>query len=209
MQLPSLPAVIGRTISLIVVHCSATLSGQWLPGTGPSLPVTQRRTAAGVIDSWHAARGFKRLQAAVTSFNARLPHIGYHYVIDVDGYVWTGRDLCEIGAHVQGHNANSVGICMVGGAEADAGYTPEQWDALAALVTLLGERLQVPLVKRSGIRASKGVCGHRDLSPDTNGDGVITQREWLKTCPGFDVGTWLGRGMRPLPQHLAASVVAP
>ena len=29
--------------------------------------------------------------------------------------------------------------------------------------------------------------GHRDLSPDRNGDGEITRSEWLKACPCFSV----------------------
>lgn len=31
------------------------------------------------------------------------------------------------------------------------------------------------------------VCGHRDLSPDLNGDGVIEPEEWIKVCPCFEV----------------------
>lgn len=31
------------------------------------------------------------------------------------------------------------------------------------------------------------VCGHRDLSPDRNGDGVVDSSEWLKQCPCFEV----------------------
>jgi hypothetical protein len=33
--------------------------------------------------------------------------------------------------------------------------------------------------------------GHRDLSPDLNGDGVISPEKWLKACPCFDVKTAL------------------
>ena len=28
--------------------------------------------------------------------------------------------------------------------------------------------------------------GHRDASPDKNGDGKITKNEWIKECPCFD-----------------------
>lgn len=42
--------------------------------------------------------------------------------------------------------------------------------------------------------------GHRDLSPDIDGDGVVERHEWLKTCPGFDVAAWLASGMR-IPQE--------
>ncbi len=48
--------------------------------------------------------------------------------------------------------------------------------------------------RRNGKLVTGGVCGHRDLSPDLNGDGAISQNEWCKTCPGFDVGTWLDGG---------------
>jgi len=31
------------------------------------------------------------------------------------------------------------------------------------------------------------ICGHRDFSPDLNGDGLITPDEWVKACPCFEV----------------------
>ncbi len=30
------------------------------------------------------------------------------------------------------------------------------------------------------------ICGHRDLSPDKDGDGVVEPHEWIKMCPCFD-----------------------
>ena len=30
------------------------------------------------------------------------------------------------------------------------------------------------------------VCGHRDLSPDLDGDGEIEPEEWIKACPCFN-----------------------
>lgn len=199
MQLPTLPASIARAIRLIVVHCSATPSGQWLSGAGPDGALT----AAGVIDQWHATRGFKRDAQAAQRFNGRLPSIGYHFVIDLDGHVWTGRHLDEIGAHVAGHNAGSIGICLVGGLEREGRYTPEQWQALAELVRQL---TCFPQRGRNDVPWPLPMCGHRDLSPDANGDGAVSPGEWLKTCPGFDVAAWLAGSMRPLPQHVAPSV---
>jgi N-acetyl-anhydromuramyl-L-alanine amidase AmpD len=35
------------------------------------------------------------------------------------------------------------------------------------------------------------VLGHRDLSPDKDGDGVVEKHEWVKACPCFDVKTQL------------------
>lgn len=78
------------------------------------------------------------------------------------------------------YNATSVGICYEGGLDcrghpADT-RTPEQRASLRLLVHQL-------LAAFPGSR----VCGHRDLSPDLDGNGTITPDEWLKACPCFDV----------------------
>jgi N-acetylmuramoyl-L-alanine amidase len=168
-----------RTIARLVIHCSATPSGQRLakPGLSPAV----------VIDGWHKARGFARQSAAVAAFNPKLGHIGYHYIIDLNGSCETGRADSEAGAHVAGHNADSVGICLVGGAEREARYTLAQWLMLETVV----------LKYRHMLGGDLPVVGHRDLSPDLNGDGQIKPNEWLKTCPGFDVAAWLANGMEP------------
>lgn len=184
-----IPLSVRRAIGLIVVHCSATPSGEWLGGLAPWQ--AGYRTAPSIIDAWHATRGFRRASAARSAFNWRLASIGYHFVVDIDGKVWTGRHLDEIGAHVAGHNERSVGICLVGGKEREGRYTAEQWRSLAELVVEL--RRQV---------GSVGIVGHRDLSPDANRNGVVEPREWLKTCPGFDVSEWVRAGMAPLADHL-------
>lgn len=193
-----------RSIDLVVIHCAATASGKPLqqgePGTVGYLNAPQ------VIDAWHAARGFRRNPAAVRAFSAKLPSIGYHYVIDLTGEVWSGRALDEVGAHALNFNARSVGVCLVGGIEREGKYTAGQWDSLAQVVRMLHADCGIPLApaKRApdksnpqGYRMFGGVCGHRDLSPDRDGDGLIESFEWTKTCPGFDVRAWLARGMQP------------
>jgi N-acetylmuramoyl-L-alanine amidase len=162
-----------RAINLIVIHCSATPQGQ--------------NVTVYDIDTWHAARGFFRSAQACARLNPLLPHIGYHYFIDIPGSLHTGRSLDEIGAHVEGHNANSIGICMAGMTR----FAPAQWDALRGLV----QSLQTAF-------PDARICGHRDLSPDLNGDGVIESNEWVKTCPTFDVKTWLIRGMQPQDEYV-------
>src|SRR5688572_3246568 len=134
-----------RLILGIVIHCSASANGDGRVG---------RHT----IDGWHRARGWRK--------------IGYHYVIEVDGTVEIGRELEEIGAHVEGFNSRTIGICMVGTDK----FTPHQWSSLATLVKDLNQRFPAATV-----------MGHRDYSPDKDGDGVVEKWEWLKICPGFDV----------------------
>jgi N-acetylmuramoyl-L-alanine amidase len=157
-----------RPIREIVVHCSATPAG---------LDIGARE-----IDGMHRQRGFVK--------------IGYHYVIRLDGDVEIGRDLTEIGAHVVGHNAFSVGICLVGGldhARQPANtFTPQQFDVLAEL-----------LAKLKATFPEGRILGHRDLSPDRDRDGVVERHEWVKDCPCFDVREWLaGRGLAHLLQTM-------
>lgn len=193
MDAPTFPPRLTRKIDLVVVHCSATPSGKWLGGMAPSQP--RYTTAPRIIDGWHKARDFKRSADARSRFNWPLESIGYHYVIDIDGRLWTGRHLEEVGAHVVGFNTSSVGICMVGGAEREARYTTEQWEQLALLVRGLTSRLILPLNDHN-------VVGHRDLSPDRNHNGKVEPTEWLKTCPGFSVGDWIARDLVPAEEHV-------
>lgn len=180
-----------RDITGIIIHCSATHSG-WPLGDGTA------QSASRIINRWHAQRGFARQSAAVSKFNSFQQSIGYHYVIDTDGRCDFGRSLAEVGAHTAGYNANSIGICVVGGVEAPGTvpgpqYTSAQWETLADLVKAL--RALYPHAQTTG---------HRDLSPDANGDGRITSRDWLKTCPGFSVAEWMARGFVPMPQQVIA-----
>lgn len=152
-----------RAISLLVVHCSATRAASDI--------------GAAEIDKWHRSRGWRK--------------IGYHYVIRRDGTCERGRAEAEIGAHTQGHNSTSIGICMVGGLGVDGGaeanFTAPQYQALEGL---LGDLLQR--------YPESEVLGHRDLSPDIDGDGIIEKHEWVKMCPSFDVRDWMkSRGMLP------------
>lgn len=199
-----------RKINLIVIHCSATPSGKRLQQGTPGKPGFLN--APQVINAWHAARSFKRNPEAVRKFNSTLPSIGYHFVVDIDGQVFTGRGLDEVGAHAAGFNGNSIGICLIGGVEREGRYTPAQWKSLREVVLWQAKEQTVPLSAPlrgaatpetpAGFGVAGGICGHRDLSPDTNANGQVEAREWLKTCPGFDVAAWLQRGLVPERQHV-------
>ena len=110
--------------------------------------------------------------------------VGYHYVIKRDGTVESGRPQQETGAHVKYFNSVSVGVALVGGVDnnhkAENNFTKEQFSSLLKLVK-----------KLKGEYTGAKILGHRDLSPDKNKDGKITQDEWLKECPSFDVNKWL------------------
>jgi len=134
-----------REITQLVVHCSATPAG--------------KPFRAADIDRWHRERGFDC--------------IGYHYVIPLDGSIEPGRDVEEVGAHVAGHNAHSIGVCLIGGTDAYgkpwATFNERQYAALENL--LLSLRAKFPKAE---------ILGHRDF-PNVH-----------KDCPCFDVKKWCG-----------------
>lgn len=103
---------------------------------------------------------------------------GYHVIIDQHGIATRLMDDDLIGNGVAGHNSKSVHLCYIGGLlkgkTADT-RTEEQKEAL--LVQVLEYRAKYPKAK---------IVGHRDLSPDLNGDGIIEPKEWVKVCPCFD-----------------------
>lgn len=130
-----------RKINEIIVHCAATPEG--------------KNFKAADIDRWHRER--------------KMKCIGYHYVVDLDGTVEPGRPESEIGAHCLGHNQNSIGVCYVGGLDAD-GRTPKDTRTAAqkeALLALL-KKLRAKYPKAS-------IHGHRDFA--------------AKACPSFDATT--------------------
>ena len=78
-----------RTITLLVIHCSAVRPDQ--------------TSSAAQIDTWHRRdRHYK--------FG-----IGYHYVVRRDGQIEPGRPEWMVGAHCLHHNSYSIGICYEGG----------------------------------------------------------------------------------------------
>lgn len=102
-----------RTITEIIVHCSATPEG--------------KDYTVGDIDRWHRQRGFAQ--------------IGYHYVVYRDGSVHAGRMESQIGAHCVGHNMISIGVCYIGGLTADGKHPKDTRTEAqkAALLKLLKE----------------------------------------------------------------------
>lgn len=51
------------------------------------------------------------------------------------------------------------------------------------------------------------VIGHRDTSPDLNGNGRIDPQEYIKACPCFDVKKWLEQGREKLLLLLAILII--
>lgn len=133
-----------KATNWIVLHCSATRAIQ--------------NIGAKEIRRWHKDKGWT--------------DIGYHYVIRRDGTVDNGRGREEVGAHVSGHNSDSLGICLVGGLndktwQPENNFTKAQWTALEILLGML-------LVRYPNAK----ILGHRDFP------------KVAKACPCFDARVW-------------------
>lgn len=134
-----------RVIDKIIIHCSAT---------PPNMDIGVEE-----IRKWHTEKGWQ--------------DIGYHYVIRRNGDFQEGRNVDIVGAHVSGHNTGSIGICLIGGVDANMSaednFTQEQWRELRDTLRIL---------KANYPRAS--TYGHNEFAN--------------KACPSFDAQHELREG---------------
>jgi len=128
-----------RKIDEIIIHCAAT-------------PEHKAFTAKD-ITRWHKARGWST--------------IGYHWVIGLDGGQERGRDEARAGAHCAGHNATTIGICYIGGVDAQGKPKDTRTEAQKRSLLGLCQRLldKYPTITK--------ISGHNQYA--------------AKACPSFDV----------------------
>lgn len=134
----------------VVLHCAAINTGQFDGMTPFQVYAT--------VNRWHVERGFRKF--------------GYHGLIMPSGIYYRGRPGKEVGAHVIGHNAGTLGFLLIEsrkithiGTFADW-FTPAQDKVLRGIL--------------EDLRLSHGierVTGHNDHAN--------------RLCPGFKVGEWL------------------
>lgn len=164
-------------IKYLVVHCSATKANADI--------------GAREINQWHIDRGWhNRPGIGNRLFHGRPHAIAYNLVIRRDGTIEVGCPMDVPGYHARGYNRVAWSVCMVGGV--DDGGQPENNFTAAQF-----EALPMPLRSWKVLAPDAEVLGHRDLSPDLNGDGIIQQHEWMKACPCFDVKPWWEKAQHP------------
>ena len=148
-----------RHINEIIIHCAATPPG-WMSGNTTAEKVNE-------IRRWHTQeRGWS--------------DIGYSHIIDRDGTVALGRPIEKAGAHTKGRNANSIGICLIGGQGGTANdkfednFTQAQANALRTLIA--GLKREYPSIEK--------ISGHNQYA--------------AKACPCFNASAWYAR--KPAPE---------
>ena len=92
--------------------------------------------------------------------------VGYHFIVRRSGTTELGRDVTVPGAHAKGHNAYSIGICLVG----------RGFNLTAKQKVTLKRKIAELIAKYPGVR----VRGHNEID--------MVRRQW---CPGFDVQGWM------------------
>lgn len=104
---------------------------------------------------------------------------GYHYVIAPDGQITCLLDENLVSNGVQGYNQTSVNIAYIGGIDRFGKSVDNRTQAQKdKLVWLLKElRKRYPKAE---------ILGHRDISPDTNNNGIVDPWERIKDCPCFN-----------------------
>lgn len=106
-------------------------------------------------------------------------HPGYHWVVAPGGNMTNLLDEALVANGVKGHNATSIHVAYIGGIDAAGravdNRTGQQKQALRTLLCVLKRRYP-------GAR----IVGHRDFSPDLDGNGRIDPGERIKECPCFD-----------------------
>lgn len=145
-----------RFIKYIVIHCSA--------GYG---------NVASIKRFWKEVLGWKE--------------VGYHFFIYQDGTIERLLNISKISNGVKGYNSSSVHISYQGGVDPknvnQAVDTRTDAQKLA-IIEVIKEVLEE--LKKTQDASDIKILGHRDFSPDKNGNGVIESWERIKECPSFN-----------------------
>jgi hypothetical protein len=129
----------------VILHCSATPDYPEHHDKFDSIGVAE-------IRQWHTEKPPK---------GNGWKDVGYHFIIRRTGKIEPGRHLSEAGAHVKGHNKDSVGVCYVG----TKVPTPEQLKSIVIISKAIKKKYGIDYMNW---------FGHNDFTTK-------------KTCPGFAI----------------------
>lgn len=155
----------------------------------------------------HCSAGYSSVESIENFWSKTLKWKGkgYHIIIDLDGttyYLKNGKlkngyskDPKDINFNITtngvlGYNSSTIHICYIGGVEknnvnkAFDSRTKEQKQSIEKAI-----QLTLHWLKDNGKDITKniGLVGHRDFSPDKDGNGIISKWERIKECPSFNV----------------------
>lgn len=159
------------------------------------------------IHSWHLNNGWSG--------------IGYHYFIRKDGSIYKGRPDGAIGAHCQGSNTNTLGICFEGNYMKETMSTVQYNSGIDLIKYLIGKYGNLPIYghkellatecpgskfpledfKQLRIKAGKWLKGESEGNTKKwwykHSDGSYTANDWEKIDGEwyfFDYNGWMKTG---------------
>lgn len=124
-----------------IIDVGLKFNGSFTYGNVPNKIVLHNADASNCsvqdVHSWHLANGWIG--------------IGYHYFVKKDGSIYRGRPDSVIGAHCQGNNSGSLGICFEGAYMTEV-MPQAQYNAGIELIKYLNNKY-----------GNLAIYGHRDL----------------------------------------------
>lgn len=116
---------------------------------------------------------------------------GYHRIVEENGKVNKMYDFDVVTNGVKGFNTSCINISYIGGVErknVSKALDSRTEHQKTAIISCIIEALI--WVTNNGWDVNKvKILGHRDFSPDKNGNGIIEPWERIKECPSFDAIT--------------------
>lgn len=147
-----------RKIEKIVVHCTAG---------------SQKQSATDII-RYHTGKGKNCLGWSAP---------GYHFIVEPSGKIVNTWPVEKISNGVKGHNSTIINVAWIGGLDLSK---PMPYPSVDNRTLNRRQRLVKLLTELKTEFPVAQIVGHRDLSPDLNGNGVIDPWERIKDCPCFD-----------------------
>jgi len=159
-----------QKLKYLVIHCTATPEGRDV-----------------------SAADIRRMHTSPKPQGRGWRQVGYTDLFRLDGtrerLVKNNEDAYVDGWEVTngaaGFNSVSRHIVYAGGVAKD-GKTPQD-TRTSAQRSAMAEYVQDFHRRHPDVK----IIGHRDLSPDRNGNGKVEPNEWTKACPSFEVSEWL------------------
>lgn len=159
-----------QKLKYLVIHCTATPEGRDV-----------------------SAADIRRMHTSPKPQGRGWRQVGYTDLFRLDGtrerLVKNNEDAYVDGWEVTngaaGFNSVSRHIVYAGGVAKD-GKTPQD-TRTSAQRSAMAEYVQDFHRRHPDVK----IIGHRDLSPDRNGNGKVEPKEWTKACPSFEVSEWL------------------
>lgn len=105
--------------------------------------------------------------------------IGYHFLIDIDGNCFEGRDLNFQGAHVESSNKENIGICFLGYFDDNKNnfHLPKEamFNKAGELIAVLSRKFSIVLSNES----IKAHCKYKDAHTICPGNLILENMETI------------------------------